>query len=56
MDHQQRECRFRGSLRMGDREWDWCFLYNGEILKLECERCQLKISNSERPRPEEVVA
>jgi len=60
MVSQKHECRFRGSLRMEDKmedkEWDWCFLYNGETSRLNCERCQLNKADTERPRAKEVFA
>lgn len=36
------ECRFKGFLRVEEQEWEWCFLYNGEISKLNCARCEIK--------------
>jgi len=56
MVSQKHECRFRGSLKMEDKEWDWCFLYNGETSRLNCERCQLNKADTERPRAKEVFA
>ncbi|GEM_PF-2522681 len=42
MVSEEYECRFRGSMKMGEQEWDWCFLYNCETLRLDCERCEFK--------------
>jgi hypothetical protein len=56
MVSQKHECRFRGSLKMEDREWDWCFLYNGETSRLNCEQCQLNRSETERSRTKEIFA
>lgn len=49
MVSRKRECRFKGFLRMEEREWEWCFLYNGEASKPNCERCEIKELDSETP-------
>jgi hypothetical protein len=39
------ECRFKGSLIMEGQTWDWCFYYNGEISRLDCDKCPIIESN-----------
>ena len=32
--------RFRSFVRIGDRRWEWCSLYNAETSKLDCDICE----------------
>ena len=33
-------CGFRSFVRIGDRHWEWCSLYNTETSKLDCDICE----------------
>jgi hypothetical protein len=50
------ECGFKGSLIMGGQTWDWCFYYNGEISRLDCDKCPIIEPNMEPPIKREVFA
>lgn len=44
-------CKFRSVIKLGNKEWEWCSLYNAEILKLDCETCEyLKLQNNNNSR------
>ena len=41
------ECKYRRSMRIGDREWEWCFLFNAKTEDLNCEKCRHKTPKGE---------
>ena len=38
------DCKYKGLMRIGDKEWEWCFLFNAKIEDLNCEKCRHKTS------------
>jgi len=42
MVSKERQCRFKSLVRIRDKLWEWCSLYNAEISKLDCNKCLYK--------------
>jgi len=35
-------CRYKSILKLVDKQWEWCSLYNAETLKLDCDKCEYR--------------
>ncbi|MEM2896080.1 MAG: hypothetical protein QW265_01285 [Candidatus Bathyarchaeia archaeon] len=42
MVSEEDRCRFKNFVEIGEKRWEWCFLYNAEVSKLDCDRCGYK--------------
>lgn len=34
-----RECIHKGWVQIGQKKWDWCYLFNAKISDIHCEDC-----------------
>ena len=34
------ECRYKGSMVIGDEKWEWCHLFNARVADLDCAHCE----------------
>ena len=41
------DCKYKGLMRIGDKKWEWCFLFNAKIEDLNCEKCRHKLPKSQ---------
>ncbi len=42
MTLEENSCRFKSVLKLKDKQWDWCFLFNAETSKLDCDKCEYR--------------
>ena len=46
MKTEEKSCKYKGKVNLGDVEWDWCFYYNAKIDDVNCETCAQAVGKS----------